>query len=149
MSSSSSDSMSSMSMVFTTGHSTPLFSAAWTPNSTGTYAGTCIFLAVLAIIARCLQAWRHGLETRWHDKAVARRYVVVADKERESDRSSSDTNDASDKSDDAVLTVRGVDEKVRVVRRHTRQKEAIAWRLSVDLPRACVFTVQAGVGYLL
>lgn len=150
-SSSSSDSttMSSMSMVFTNDHSTPLFSNAWTPTSTGAYAGTCIFLIILAIIARGLQAWRHTLETRWHDRAVNRRYVVVAGKDGEAERPSSETTEAPETKDEAVLTVRGVDEKVRVVRSNARSKETTAWRFSVDLPRACVFTVQAGVGYLL
>lgn len=135
-------------MVFTTAHDTPLYSGGWTPTSTGAYAGTCIFLASLAIIARLLQAWRHALEARWHDKAVNRRYVVVAGKEGESERYSDEGN-AGNKTDEAVLTVRGMDEKVRVVRTKTRSKESVPWRLSVDLPRACVFTMQAGVGYLL
>lgn len=148
-SSTDSSSMSSMSMVFTTDHSTPLFSNAWTPASTGAYAGTCIFLVVLAIIGRALQAWRQTLEQRWHDKAVNRRYVVVAEKDSEDARPSSETAEGVEKKDEAVLTVRGLDEKVRVVRTNSRSKETTAWRFTTDLPRACVFTVQAGVGYLL
>lgn len=150
MSSTASSSMStsmSMSMVFTTDHSTPLYSNAWTPTSTGAYAGTCIFLIILAIIARCLQAWRTTLEQRWHDRAINRRYVVVAP--TDSERSSSEVIDDRGKSDEAVLTTRGLDEKVRVVRNNSRSKECKPWRLSVDLPRACIYTVQAGVGYLL
>ena len=42
---------------------------------------------------------------------------------------------------------RGVEERVRVVRRHIRT--VTPWRLSVDLPRAAYVTVMAGVGYLL
>ncbi|GAB7348059.1 hypothetical protein MBLNU459_g6093t1 [Dothideomycetes sp. NU459] len=145
MSTSSSD---SMSMVFTTAHSTPLYSGGWTPSSSGAYAGTCIFLAILAIIARLLQAWRHTLEIRWHDRAINRRYVVVAGQDGQTERFSDDVNEEK-KSDEAVLTVRGMDEKVRVVRSVSRSKESVPWRLSVDLPRACIFTVQAGVGYLL
>jgi len=131
-------------MVFTTDHSTPLFSNAWTPNSTGTYAGTCIFLIVLAIIGRSLQAWRHVLETRWHNQAINRRYVVVADKDEQPE---ANTVNASESKEEAVLTVRGVDENVRVVRKGIQ--ETSAWRISTDLPRACIFVVQAGVGYLL
>lgn len=59
---------------------------------------------------------------------------------------------AEGKSEEAVLTVRGLDERVRVVQRRgsgRRSREGKPWRLSVDLPRACVYTVQAGVGYLL
>jgi hypothetical protein len=68
----------SMSMVFTTDHSTPLFSSQWTPTTGGGYAGTCIFLVALAILSRVLLAYRHFQEHRWHDKAVKRRYVIVA-----------------------------------------------------------------------
>lgn len=87
------------------------------------------------------------LELKWHDKAVKRRYVVVAgetpaDKERQ-------MVPEGEKSDTAVLTVRGVDENVRVVRSSGRRIETVPWRFSTDLPRACIFTVQAGVGYLL
>jgi len=146
MSSSSSDSMSmsSMSMVFTTDHSTPLFSKAWTPTSTGAYAGTCIFLIILAIIGRGLQAWRHVLEQRWHNQAINRRYVVVANKDEQAE---DETANAPESKEQAVLTVRGVDEHVRVVRKGIQ--ETSAWRISTDVPRACIFVVQAGVGYLL
>lgn len=149
MGDSSSSSMSgmSMSMVFTTDHSTPLYSSAWTPSSTGAYAGTCIFLIVLAVISRMLLAYRGHLERKWHDNAVKRRYVVVAG-ESAAERQLSN---GSEKSEDAVLTTRGMDESVRVVQqgRKGRVLEATPWRLSTDLPRACIFTVQAGVGYLL
>lgn len=138
-----------MSMVFTTAHDTPLYSGGWTPASSGAYAGTCIFLAILAVIARLLQAWKQSLEARWHDRAVNRRYVVVAGKDGQNERYSDEGNAAESKTDEAVLTVRGMDEKVRVVRTTTRSKESVPWRLSVDVPRACIFTLQAGVGYLL
>lgn len=54
-----------------------------------------------------------------------------------------------EKGDEAVLTTRGMDEKVRVLRTKARGLEGAPWRFSTDLPRACIFTVQAGVGYLL
>ena len=53
------------------------------------------------------------------------------------------------KSEEGVLTTRGVDEGVRVVSTAGRGIELQPWRLSTDLPRACLFTVQAGVSYLL
>lgn len=132
----------SMPMVFTTVHNTPLYSSTWTPTSTGAYAGTCIFLIVLAIISRSLHAWRQMLELRWHDRAVNRRYVAVADDGEQP------APKGGEKSDEAVLTVRGLDERVRVVRHSTRTNTP-PWRLSVDFVRACVFALQAGVGYLL
>ena len=134
-------------MVFTTDHSTPLYSSAWTPSGTGAYAGTCIFLIVLGVISRLLLAYRHILEQKWHDKAVQRRYIVVAGEsatERERQLGPS-----AEKSDEATLTTRGMDESVRVVRTLRKSVQSMPWRFSTDLPRACIFTVQAGVGYLL
>ncbi|KAK6436104.1 hypothetical protein LTR95_007704 [Oleoguttula sp. CCFEE 5521] len=148
-STSSSGSMSMMSMVFTNDHSAPLYSSAWTPKTSGGYAGTCIFLVFLAVISRLLIAYRHVLESKWHNKAVRRRYIKVA-VATETDRERQPSLSASEKSEAAVLTVRGMDETVRVVRSPAQSGITIQpWRFSVDLPRACVFTVQAGVGYLL
>ncbi|KAF2230845.1 hypothetical protein EV356DRAFT_508154 [Viridothelium virens] len=63
MSTSSSDDpmtmgMDSMAMVFFTSTSTSLWSMAFTPNTTGQYAGTCIFLIAFAAIFRLLLAIR-------------------------------------------------------------------------------------------
>jgi hypothetical protein len=150
-SSSSSSSMSmshSMPMAFTNDHSTPLFSAQWAPSTTGGYAGTCIFLIVLAIISRMLVAYHHIIEAKWHDRAVNRRYISVAG-ENNADRERQ-ALPVSEKNDEATLTIRGLDEKVKVIRTPTQAGVHITpWRLSTDLPRACIFTVQAGVGYLL
>ncbi|KAK4548129.1 hypothetical protein LTR36_009998 [Oleoguttula mirabilis] len=148
MTDSSSSSSTSMSMVFTSDHSTPLFSSAWTPTSTGGYAGTCIFLVVLAVISRLLSAYRHTVEHRWHDKAVNRRYVIVAG-ETEADRERQALGKGGEKVEEATLTARGLDERVKVVRSSRRALESVPWRFSTDLPRACIFVVQAGVGYLL
>ncbi|KAF2722218.1 Ctr copper transporter [Polychaeton citri CBS 116435] len=150
MSSSSSASMGmSMPMVFTDTHTAPLFSSAWTPDTTGKYAGTCIFLIVLALISRLLLAYRHVLELKWHDKAVKRRYVVLAgESDRDGEGQMNGKAGLAEK-EEAVLTSRGVDENVRVVRSATRGMQLAPWRFSVDLPRSLVFVVQAGVGYLL
>ncbi|KAG9528620.1 Ctr copper transporter [Aureobasidium sp. EXF-12298] len=141
--------MGSMSMVFTTAHNTPLYSKAWTPTSTGAYAGTCIFLIVLAVISRLLQAWRHTLEQKFHDKAMKRRYVVVRG-EQEGEQSLDESEAAKEISEkQAILTSRGLDEKVRVITATSRSKETTPWRITTELPRACVYTLQAGLGYLL
>ena len=147
-SSNSHDNGMSMPMFFTAGHSTPLYSSRWTPTSTGGYAGTCIFIAVLGIILRLLQAYRHILEVRWHDKAVKRRYVVPAGETAAESEAQLGFGDA-EKTVEATLTIRGVDERVRVLRTSRRGIETRPWRISTDLPRACVFTVQAGTAYLL
>ena len=138
----------SMSMVFTTNHSTPLYSSQWTPTSTGGYAGTCIFLVILAIISRLLQAYRRILEVKWHDKAVRRRYIVLAG-ETQAERERQQDADGGEKTEEAVLTTRGVDERVRVLRASRRGMETQPWRFSTDHPRACIFTVQAAAGYFL
>lgn len=74
---------------------------------------------------------------------------MVADAYKDNEQPQSEVAEAAEKKEEAVLTVRGLDEKVRVVRSHKRSKETTAWRLSVDLPRALIFTLQAGVAYLL
>ena len=151
MSSSSSPSdsqgMDSMSMVFTTDHSTPLFSSNWTPSTTGAYAGTCVFLILLAVIERLLRVWRRRLESGWSDRASRKRHAVVTSEcgaERQSQ-----SGDSGFGMPDATLTHRGLDEKVEVLRTSRAGTEISPWWFSVDLPRACVFSVQAGVGYLL
>lgn len=66
--SSMSMSMADMKMTFFTSFKTPLFADDWTPASKGHYAGTCIFLIVLAVILRVLIALRPILEGRvWTD----------------------------------------------------------------------------------
>lgn len=50
--------MDSMAMAFFTSPNTPLYSMSWTPKSAGQYAGTCIFLIILAAIFRALIAFR-------------------------------------------------------------------------------------------
>lgn len=143
--STSSSSASSMSMmsIFQISSSTPLYSTSWTPTGTGSYAGTCIFLIVLATIFRGLMAGKHILEHHWLDTELKRRYVSVRGKPTESESISTD----SEAKTGTLITERGVEEHVRVVRR-TRHGGA-AWRFSVDLPRAAYVTVMAGVGYLL
>lgn len=153
MGSGSSNDSSSMSggmmMVFTNSHSSPLFSKAWTPTSSGGYAGTCIFLVVLAVLSRMILAYRHILERKWHTKAVNRRYITVAG-ESQADKERQMGLAGSEKSDEATLTVRGMDERVRVVRTPGRAGfDIVPWRFSTDLPRSCVFVVYAGVNYLL
>ncbi|XXG98036.1 hypothetical protein Hte_004353 [Hypoxylon texense] len=47
-----------MAMVFFQSVTTPLYSSSWTPQGEGSYAGTCIFLIVLALLHRILVAIR-------------------------------------------------------------------------------------------
>ncbi|KAI1302542.1 Ctr copper transporter [Xylaria venustula] len=68
-----------MAMVFFQNMVTPLYSLAWTPNSTHAYAGTCIFLIALAVIHRALMAFR-SLAFNGNPNLVARAHLP-ADKE--------------------------------------------------------------------
>lgn len=128
--SSSSSSGTGMTMVFFTSTSTPLFAAAWTPRSTGTYVGTCVFLIVLGVIYRGLHAWKAVLERRW--AAAVRGRVVVVAKGKESDE------------DDE-----GPPKETKEATPVAEVTAARSWRWSSDLPRAALLTVNSGVGYLL
>ena len=141
-SSGSSHASSSMEVLFFNSQSTPLYSSAWQPSSTGAYAGTCMFLIFLAIIFRFLFAGKHVLESRWLDKAKERRYIKVEGIPTEAEK----IDGSSESEYGTLLSPRG-EERVRVVRNNVRP--VLPWRLSVDLPRALYTTVTAGVAYLL
>ncbi|ODH47144.1 hypothetical protein GX48_06739 [Paracoccidioides brasiliensis] len=132
-----------MAMVFQTIQATPLYSNDWTPRSAGTYAGTCIFLIVLAVIFRALLAAKSMLEHRLAAAAMSRRYVVVAGQLPAAERIQMDPNASTG----TLVSANGVEEKVRVVA--NLKGQTAPWRFSVDLPRALLVMVTAGVGYLL
>jgi hypothetical protein len=134
---------SHMAMTFYTSTSTPLFSTLWTPSSTGPYAGTCIFLIVLAVLFRALLALKAWREAAWLDAAFQRRYVAVQGKGSLAQRMRA----SEDSEKRMVLSENGVEEEVVVVKR--RGGETRAWRWGVDPVRAGLDTVIAGVGYLL
>ncbi|KAL0466624.1 Ctr copper transporter [Neurospora intermedia] len=131
-----------MMAVFQNSMTTSLFSARWTPHSTGAYAGTCIFLIVFSAGLRVLLALRNWLEDRWIDAEMKRRYVVVAGRKTLAERVSNDSL-----AKPMVLSSSGVEENVMVVQKHGA--EGRPFRLSVDPIRAVLDTVIAGVGYLL
>ncbi|KAG5933899.1 hypothetical protein E4U53_000828 [Claviceps sorghi] len=134
--------MSSMTVVFQTNRATPLYANSWTPQSAAAYAGTCIFLVVLAVAARLLLAARSLQEARWLDKDLHRRYVAAHGKVPLSEEISNDARAAK-----MTLSANGVEETVFVVARHGC--EVRPWRFSVDPLRAVMDTVIVGVGYLL
>ncbi|KAL2795910.1 Ctr copper transporter [Aspergillus keveii] len=141
--SSSGSSSMTMSMVFTNTHDSPLYSSQWTPASNGSYAGSCIFLIVLAVIGRCLVAFKAYMEQRWFNAHLKRRYVVVAGKASEAGRISADR----DAKTGTLVTANGVEESVKVVNRENN--EILPWRFSVDFPRALIYLCITGVSYLL
>lgn len=142
MSGMSSGSHGSMPMAFLTATNTPLYSTSWTPQNAGQYAGTCIFLIVLAIALRAIFTAKSFLEVRALESALKRRYIVVAGEKTLSDQAANDANSMT-----GILTTNGVQEDVRVVTAPVKHTQP--FRFSVDLPRAVLMTIAAAVGYLL
>jgi hypothetical protein len=138
-----------MAMSFFNAHNTTLFSSQWTPSTAEQYVGTCIFLVVLAIVACMLTAYRHILEAKWRARDVSSHCVTVANT-KHGDAEKGGALRSIDGAQEISLEVGGVEERVRVVAAPPNAGIDIqAWRFDTDLPRACIFTVQAGVGYLL
>lgn len=138
-----SDSSMSMNMVFTNSHATPLFSNIWTPSSSGGFAGTCIFLILLAIIDRCLIAFKATMERYWLAKHLNQRYIAITGKSPEAGKIDADPEAKVA----SLVTAQGVEESVKVVQSISR--EPIPWRFSVDFLRALLFLLIVGVSYLL
>lgn len=132
--------MMSTSLFFSS--TTPLYSTMWTPTTPGQFAGTCIFLVVLAITFRGLLAAKAWKEAAWINAEFNRRYVTVVDRASKAESIASDSN-----SEKMVLSANGREENVMVVKR--KSSGARPWRISVDPVRAVIDTVIAGVGYLL
>ena len=132
-----------MDMIFFQSTSTPLYSSLWTPSSVGAYAGTCIFLILLAAFSRVLSAGKVVLERRWSDKELNRQYVTVRGKPSAEQL----VNESIAAKTGILITERGPEEHVRVLKSHSRPM--VPWRFSVDLPRAVYSTVVIGISYLL
>lgn len=123
--------MSDMIMAFFTSYRTPLFSATWTPESEGQYAGTCIFLITLAFILRLLLAFKPLIESRvW--SAHMRRHG-------DGDRLLAQ-QDSYDKRDPAQLVAAIGGEFGSRWR---------GWRVGPSAARATYELLIAGIGYLL
>lgn len=138
--SSSSDStmmpMSSMMMTFFNSHTTPLFSASWTPSTTGQYAGTCIFLIFFGAIYHTLGAIRTHWLHRLRDIEHNRRIPITDGSGKKNDGTTKGTNPS-----------RSFAEIVPVLTKLGQKNRP--WRFSTDLPRALLDTLIAGIGYLL
>lgn len=104
----------------------------WTPTSTGAYAGTCMFLIILAAISRFLIALRSILEKRQSDVQLSRRQEPVS---------------SSPQSSSVLLKDNGIEEEIVVVRHNSR--DVRHWRATVDGPSAAVSAILAGVLYFL
>ena len=142
-SSSSSLTSSAMEMIFSQSTSTPLYSSLWTPSSTAAYAGTCIFLILLAAFSRFLLAGKVVLQRKWSDKELNRQYVTI----RGQPSAEQLVNESIAAKTGILITERGPEEHVRVLKSNSRP--VLPWRFSVDLPRAVYSTVVVGISYLL
>ena len=92
---------------------------------------------------RLLFAGKALLEQRWAAQARSRRYVVIKGRRPESERIEQDT----DSKESSLITAQGVEEKVKVIQ--APKQPGVPFRLSVDVPRAFLTMVIAGVAYLL
>ncbi|KAI1751894.1 Ctr copper transporter family-domain-containing protein [Xylaria castorea] len=118
-----------MAMVFFQNMVTPLYSLAWTPNNTHAYAGTCIFLIVLAVIHRALMSLR-SLAFDGNPNLVARAHV------------------SSDK--ESLVSERIRPPQVGNLGQQLRERRARhPFLVSVELGRSLLEVFAGGVGYLL
>jgi len=111
------------------------------PSTTGQYAGTCIFLIVLAIAFRTLFAARTLQERKWQRLESTRQYRIAGADEAEQDKRLSEDEPKRGSSSD-----KSIDGNVAVFKKSSAVRP---WRISQDVPRACLDVVIAGVGYLL
>jgi solute carrier family 31 (copper transporter), member 1 len=135
--------MQDMSMAFFTSTMTSLYSLTWTPTSTGAYAGTCIFLILLGVAFRGLMAVKAVCEQRWAAAARDRRFVVVKGQQPRAEQIEGD----DDAKFGSFVGPNGIEERVKYVQANGGR--VLPFRLTVDLPRAGLVTLIAGVGYLL
>ncbi|KAH7024618.1 Ctr copper transporter [Microdochium trichocladiopsis] len=137
-----------MAMVFFQSVTSPLFSKAWTPADPGAYAGTCIFLIVLATVHRILIALRN----------IYFCSAVLSDPRRTKELSGGSGNGGADccnsngPDDDAVV---GPGYRRHLGRREgfwaalRRARRSCPFRTSTETARAVAEVVISGVGYLL
>jgi len=135
--------MMNTSITFMVSSTTPLYLSSWTPSTSSQYAGTCVFIVVLATIFRGLLTFKSIQEGLWKDAELNRREMIrIGRRKKEEDAGGG----AASKT--AVLGANGVEENIIVVQKTAKRRFA-PWRLTVDLPRALLDTLIAFVGYLM
>ncbi|KAK9480287.1 Ctr copper transporter family-domain-containing protein [Lipomyces japonicus] len=130
-SSSSSSSMDMMTMVFHTSTNDPLFASGWTPSSTGKYAGTCIFLIVLAVTYRLTHVIKHRTERYLISRAT---HIAIS-----SHIHTVDDDGAIEKYTASTSSIS----------KPLSFGDARPWRVSIDFPMAAIQVILAGTSYLL
>lgn len=144
----SSDGMSMMPMTFFTSNATPLYSLAWTPYSDGSYAGTCIFLVVLALLLRCLMALKSILEMYVWQSAFAAAAAGGSWHGLPGESNQHHHQGAGGDEAKGMQVGEGVAEARGGLLRRVRLGTP-PWRLKVDGVRAVLDVIVVGVGYLL
>ncbi|KAI1133987.1 Ctr copper transporter family-domain-containing protein [Hypoxylon sp. FL0543] len=129
MDSSSSIMMTSaeMAMVFFQSVTTPLYSSTWTPQGQGSYAGTCIFLIVLALVHRILIAARS----------------IVFDSNQALHRHRKDISSDSDDYPGSRSELESMGNQFR------SQWNSHPFRVATETARALLEVIVGGIGYLL
>ncbi|KAK9345212.1 Ctr copper transporter family-domain-containing protein [Lipomyces starkeyi] len=135
MSSTSMPLSSMSSMSFHTSIFDFLFSRGWTPSSRGQYAGTCIFLIVLAVIYRMTHVLKHRTERYLNARArqLARNIATA--------HLNMDLNAGSFEKSAGVATTEP--------ERPLQFRNVRPWRVSMDIPLSLIQLVLSGVAYLL
>ncbi|KAI0841366.1 Ctr copper transporter family-domain-containing protein [Hypoxylon sp. FL0890] len=122
---------SQMVMTFFSSSTTSLFSKSWKPTSSSEYAGTCVFLIVLAVIMRLMLALKPILEKSLWNTAVRPERELIPE----------DENGYQKDEMTARPPVKRVHDAVR--------RRWAAWRFKTSLSRAFFELLLATVGYLL
>ncbi|KAK9449121.1 Ctr copper transporter family-domain-containing protein [Limtongia smithiae] len=140
---SSDDSMSEM--YFHTSISDYLFSTGWTPSTRGRYAGTCIFLIVLAVINTFVHVFKFRANRYLNARADRLATVLIRGGNGE---------DTASEQEKTVSAGGAVGELASAVRAEAITpifdfRDVRPWRLSVDVPLALLQLLFVGISYLL
>ncbi|BFZ64168.1 hypothetical protein YB2330_005307 [Saitoella coloradoensis] len=141
-----------MSMTFTTTPlGTMLWGDAWNPKTPLAYAFTWIFLFGLSIFSRMMFAGKAWAESKWlKTGAVGGSIVVVATPGTGITVRETEIVTASEKQDgEARAGSVSSGDTVASFPTSAQAYKLLPWRMSVDVPRALIQFVIAGVQYLL
>ena len=143
----STGSMSNMPVVFFTSTTTPIYSISWSPSSTGWYAVTCIFLIIFAAGFKFLRVYRARQEHRWKEDESRRQFLIRGIGDNGYYGEEAKTEEGPKIEEDSSIWIKI---KITVLDKALyKPPSSRPWRISEDVPRACLDVVVAGVGYLL
>lgn len=147
MPSTSIGSMSNMPVVFFTSTTTPLYSISWSPSCTGWYAATCIFLIIFAAVFKFLGVYRARKVHKCKEDESRRQLLIRGIGDNGYYEEKAKTEEEPKIGEDSSIWVKI---KITVLDKALyKPPSSRPWRISEDVPRACLDVVVAGVGYLL